>query len=400
MRIVMLDPLLATIPYDKALVGALVEAGHDVLVCGRQLREGELWEKSRGAYLELPLTLPNPPPTASGMRLRVYWWSYQIKYLRALFFALRNSRKFRPDIIHTQWMLVPLLDSIVLKMTSNRIGKILTMHDTEVANGGEVQRVQVFGLERVLRHFDRIIVHTDVAIDRLVKRGVEPSKITRIPHGVLTVASTKSTGEPPRKDKVTFMLFGILKHYKGVDVLIRAVQAMSPSARDCCRFIVAGKAAMNVEELISMSKRCGVFHLFDFRIGFIPDDEFDNVLKLADVFVYPYREIEASGALMLSLQYGKPIIASNIGLFSEMLASGVHGRLVEPEDAQGLSEALECLTIDKDFRARAGHNVKQLADGIPTWTEIAEKTAREYQKVARRYLSPPSRQPPRPMRNS
>src|SRR5580692_7655331 len=168
MRIVMLDPLLATIPYDKALVGALVEAGHDVLVCGRQLRKGELWDKSHGAYLELLLALPTPPSTASGMRLRAYWWSYQIKYLRALFFALRSSRDFRPDIIHTQWMLVPLLDSIVLKMTGNKIGKILTMHDTEVANGGAVQGAQVFGLERVLRLFDRIIVHTDVATDRLV----------------------------------------------------------------------------------------------------------------------------------------------------------------------------------------------------------------------------------------
>jgi glycosyltransferase involved in cell wall biosynthesis len=385
MRIVMLDPLLATIPYDKALVGALVDAGHDVLVCGRQLRKGELWDKSHGAYLELPLALPNPPSTASGMRLRAYWWSYQIKYLRALFFALRSSREFRPDIIHTQWMLVPLLDSIVLKMTGNKIGKILTMHDTEVANGGDVQGAQVFGLERVLRLFDRIIVHTDVATDRLVKRGVEPGKITRIPHGILTVDSTTSTGEPPRRDKLTFMLFGMLKHYKGVDVLIKAVQAMNPSARDRCRFVVAGKAAMDVEQLISMSKRCGVFHLFEFRIGFIPDDEFDNVLKSADVFVYPYREIEASGALMLSLPYGKPIIASNIGLFSEMLVTGVHGRLVKPEDAQGLSEALEFLANDKDFRAQAGHHVKQLADGIPSWTEIADKTAREYQKVARRY---------------
>ena len=217
------------------------------------------------------------------------------------------------------------------------------------------------------------------------RRGIEPGKITRIPHGILTVDSTTSTGEPPRRDKLTFMLFGMLKHYKGVDVLIKAVQAMNPSVRDRCRFVVAGKAAMDVEQLISMSKRCGVFHLFDFRIGFIPDDEFDNVLKSADVFVYPYREIEASGALMLSLPYGKPIIASNIGLFSEMLVSGVHGRLVEPEDAQGLSEALEFLANDKDFRAQAGHHVKQLADGIPSWTEIADKTAREYHKVARRY---------------
>jgi glycosyltransferase involved in cell wall biosynthesis len=384
MRIVMIDPLLATIPYDKALVGALVEAGHDVLFCGRRLKKGERWNSCQGSYFELPLTLPNPPSTASAMRLRVYWWSYHLRYLRALFVAARRSRQFRADVIHFQWILLPVFDWLILKMISKKIGKLLTVHDTQVANGDKVGRIQVLGMGRVLRLFDRIIVHTDIGLYRLVERGVDPGKITRIPHGPFMATSMTSIGEPPRTDKIVFMLFGMLKHYKGIDVLIRAVQAMRPSVRNCCRFVVAGKAAMDIEELISMSKICGVFHLFDFRIRFIPDDELDTVLKTADVFVYPYREIEASGALMLSLNYGKPIVASNIGLFSEMLTSGVHGTLVEPEDAEHLSEALEVLTVDKDFRARAGLNVKRLADGIPTWTEIADRTECEYKMVTRR----------------
>jgi glycosyltransferase involved in cell wall biosynthesis len=381
MRVMIIDPLLATIPYDKALAGALVELGNDVLFCGRRLKKGEIWDRPYGAYFELPFSPPNPPSTASSIRLRIYWWFYHLTYLRALAHAARKSREFDAEAIHVQWTLIPIFDWIFLKMISRGARKILTLHDTQVANGDKIQRLQVLGFDRILPLFDCIIVHTTAGLGRLTKRGIDPRKISQIPHGLLTPAAATQPCKEICSEKIIFMIFGLLKPYKGIDILIRAVEAMRPSVRECCRFVIAGKASMDVEELILLAKNTGILHHFDFRIGFIPDDQLENVLKCADAFVYPYREIEASGALMMTLQFGKPIIASNIGLFSEMLTSDVHGKLVEPGNFKQLSKALESLTIDGNFRARAGHNVKELADQIPTWREIAIKTVHQYQRA-------------------
>ena len=53
---------------------------------------------------------------------------------------------------------------------------------------------------------------------------------------------------------------------------------------------------------------------------------------LADVIIYPYREIEVSGVRMAALRYGRPIIASGIGGLAEPLVDGRHGILVPPDD--------------------------------------------------------------------
>ena len=385
MRIMMVDPLLYPIAYDKALVAALVEAGHEVLFCGRKLTKGETWDSSHGTYLELPLSPPAPPSTTSATRRRAYWLHYHIGYLKALLVAARRNKIFRADVIHIQWLVAPFFDSIFLTLNSKKTATVLTMHDTQVANGDKVSRYQSFGLARALRQFDRIIVHTEIGASRLARRGIEPGIVTHIPHGLLTANSKKSTAMTPRDDKITFLLFGALRPYKGIDILIRAVGLMEPSVRDRCRFVVAGNAGMDVEELVCLANECQVTQFFEFRVGFIPEDELASVLTLADVFVYPYREIEASGSLMLCLQYGKPIVASNIGIFSEILTSGVHGRMTKPGNVEELSRALQSLAVDDHFRIQAALNVKRLSDSIPTWAEIANRTISEYHKVCSPY---------------
>jgi glycosyltransferase involved in cell wall biosynthesis len=132
--------------------------------------------------------------------------------------------------------------------------------------------------------------------------------------------------------------------------------------------------------LQELAVSAGVGDLFEFRTGFIPDPELPALFGSADILAYPYREIEASGSFLLGLTFGIPIVASRIGLFREILQDDVHGKLVEPEDAEGLSLALECLTTDAAFRRKAAHKISELAERIPSWKDIAVKTADEYRE--------------------
>ena len=60
-----------------------------------------------------------------------------------------------------------------------------------------------------------------------------------------------------------------------------------------------------------------------------------------DCFLFPYRQIDASGVYFLVKSLGKWMIATRVGVFAEDLREGTQGALVPAEDAKALSQALE-----------------------------------------------------------
>ena len=92
----------------------------------------------------------------------------------------------------------------------------------------------------------------------------------------------------------------------------------------------------------------------------------------------PYRHIDQSGVLMTVLTYGKPIIASNLGGFKEIIKDGKHGKLVEPGNPQDLADALTEILKNRDLTNEMGKSVKKLSLNWPDWKEIARQTIEIY----------------------
>lgn len=101
----------------------------------------------------------------------------------------------------------------------------------------------------------------------------------------------------------------------------------------------------------------------------------------ADVVVLPYRRIDQSGVLMVALAFGKPVVASRVGGFAEVLRDGVHGFLVAPGDVTSLARALAQILQDEELRTRMAGVVERLASGELSWRNIAEQTVQVYQAV-------------------
>src|SRR4029077_10038301 len=162
--------------------------------------------------------------------------------------------------------------------------------------------------------------------------------LARIPHGLLHDVAPITARNSQASDRVRFLLFGKLKSYKGADVLIEAFRLLPPVIRDQAEVQIVGKPYMDVEPLQRAARALGPGVRLDLR--FVPDVEMSDLLALADVIVFPYREIDVSGVLMAALRYGRPIIASRIGGFVELLVDGRHAILVPPDDTSALAEAM------------------------------------------------------------
>jgi glycosyltransferase involved in cell wall biosynthesis len=179
-----------------------------------------------------------------------------------------------------------------------------------------------------------------------------------------------SAAEGRRDPRQAFVLFGELKAYKGIDVLIEAVALLPPQLRRQARFIVAGRAQMDLGPIRSRIAALGLTELIEVRERRLSEEEMATLFAETDVFVFPYRQIDASGVYFLTKPLGKWIIASRVGIFAEDLRDGGQGELVEPEDPRMLADAITRACTERPRAAPV--------DTGTAWTAIGAVTADLY----------------------
>ncbi|HWB51562.1 MAG TPA: glycosyltransferase family 4 protein [Stellaceae bacterium] len=382
LRVALIDPSLFTVPYDAKLAAALRGAGHDVALYGEApvaaTGQGELPELRPLFYRELAGIGTDRWPRQA---VRLAKGALHAASMRRLTAELRRTA---PDVIHFQWTPLPAVDRFFICRLRELAPVVLTAHDSRPFNGS-AWRLQKWGATRILGEFDGVIVHTEEARTRLVSDGLPSGRVVRIAHGLLdeAVPVAPQTAAPrtamAAPDRVRFLLFGKLKPYKGADLLIEAFRRLPPELRQRAELHIVGKPYMDVAPLREAARGLGESVKLDLR--FVPDEEMGAMLGQADVVVFPYREIDVSGVLMAALRYGRPIIASAIGGFAELLTEGRHGILVPPNDAGALAAAMARLCGDPPLRAAMGAAVAELGAAVPSWEAIASRTAEFYRSV-------------------
>jgi glycosyltransferase involved in cell wall biosynthesis len=294
-------------------------------------------------------------------------------------------REWSPEIIHFQWLPLPLIDRVFLPALRRIAPLVLTVHDSIPFNNSPSVRIQRWGSQSILAKFDALIVHTNQARSRLIAAGLPGQKIANIAHGLLHegMRDLDAIGNTPQSTGavVNILLFGKVKPYKGVDVLIRALALLSPTDSANCRVRVVGKPYMDAELLPKMAASLGVGDCLQFDFGFVRDEDIPSIFAAASLVVLPYRRIDASGVLMTAVAAGRPIVATRIGSFAELLCDGTNALLVPPNDDQALARALHQIVSDAALHNRLAAGARQLRDATPSWTNIGRSTHAVYERA-------------------
>ena len=403
MRIALLDPSLWTLPYDDALAAGLRSLGHEVTLYGRHLGNDEQSD------VATPLVPAFYPLTRGQTEGRFRLLRQAVKGLEHGAGLLRLGGQFAtdaPDVVHVQWLPLPLLDRPALQRLARRSALVLTMHDSTPFNGDAPSVLTRLGIGGCLGLFDQLIVHTRAAQDGLLAQGVAADRIAVVPHGVFGQVQPTAEAAAPCHDPdapVTFLLFGKIKHYKGADLLIRAFASLPPTMRARARLRIVGKPYLDIATLQALAAELGVTDAVAIEPRFVADAEIPALMRSDVVSVFPYRAVDASGVLALALAHGRPILASRLGIFAELLEDGRHGLLVPPGDVAALGEAMSRMLTDPGLVARSATEALALARSIPGWDEIGRRTVQVYHAAiaaSRRRLSgaavAPAASAPRP----
>jgi glycosyltransferase involved in cell wall biosynthesis len=284
-----------------------------------------------------------------------------------------RRRAANADLVHYQWLPAQGIDRRLLPPARPRV---LTAHDILPR---EPRPGTLSASKALANSMDAVIAHSAHGARRLCEElEVAPERVNVIYHGAfdyLTRLDTRPLSaefEAVRRPVILF--FGLVRPYKGVDVLLRAFQSLEGA-----ELWIVGMPKMPLGELHELaSKASGTVR---FVSHFVAEDQIPAYFRRADIVVLPYKEIDQSGVLYTALAFGKAMILSDVGGFTELANTHGAARLVAPQDPEGLAGVLTELLENPRARSDLSSAALQAAQGPYSWDRIAEQTASLYQRL-------------------
>jgi glycosyltransferase involved in cell wall biosynthesis len=198
-------------------------------------------------------------------------------------------------------------------------------------------------IRAVLRRADAVLVHTDAEAARATALTQAPVRVAAMaPH--LWGAHTRGAGPVrpvvPRAEPWRHLLFfGLVRPYKGLDVLLRALAAGPPDVG----LTVAGEFWGGVERTETLIAELGLAGRVALRPGYVDAADVPGLFARVDALVLPYRAGTATQNVDLAHLHGVPVVATTVGTLPAAVADGVDGLLVAPDDPMALAGALRRL---------------------------------------------------------
>jgi glycosyltransferase involved in cell wall biosynthesis len=362
MRVQLVDPSGDVTPYDHALAAALARRGAEVELVTSRFVHGPI-----PAEREYEVSEP-------FYRLATRFGARSAGLRRALKLAehvpdmLRYRRRARhADVRHYEWLPVERLDAWLIPPARPRV---LTVHNVIRSERSE---------RRLVDRMDAVVVHTRPGAELLAERtGLAPERIRVIPHGAFDALARRDGPELPAELAAVagpvVLCFGVVRDYKGVDVLLEAFR----DVEDAELWVVGRPLGVSTERL----RRLAPAGRVRFVDRYVSDAELPAYFRRADLLVLPHRRVDVSGVLFAGLAFGKAMVLSDVGGFSEIAAEHGVGRLVPPGDPDALAAAIGDLLAHPEERAALAERAAAAAAGPFSWDGIAEQTLDLYREVS------------------
>lgn len=257
--------------------------------------------------------------------------------------VLKSVRKFKPDIIYTVSHEIPILSLMCFPFRKKNT--IVAMHDVISHSDTQFQLFIDISKKITFAHFKYFHVFSDNQ-EQIFTKMFPRKKVYNIPLNLTDFDGVNLVKNPVVKNnnKIKFLFFGNILYYKGLDILIRAVNNLSKKYQNF-ELVIAGRCADwdAVYEPIIDSK-VNVKKI----IRIIDNAEIPALFLSSHYLILPYRDATQSGPLMIAYNYNVPVIASDIPAFRESVEEGASGFLFDLENLQALETVLEAALMRDD----------------------------------------------------
>lgn len=354
-------PRAGTVQYTHNLANALADRGHRVtLVTG------------------LGFELAEYPRKYTAMEVFDRYRPRPLRLCRLLWHCVT----VRPQIIHLQGAQHPAL-YILLWAMLRLIGSASFVYTPQDVLPNSLRPYHIRAFRFLYARMRHVFLNAKQNEPLVVENFAVPrERITVLPIADLTAFVrehvTAERPDIPVGSRVV-LCFGLIEPRKGIHTLLSAASEFLRQVPEAL-LVIVGKPLMDIAPLQQQLTELGL----QARVRLVPQyvsfAQMAGYFTAARVLVLPYENGWNSGVLASAFGFGKPVIATRVGGFDEVVTDESTGLLVPPKDPAVLAQAIVRLLCDEVLYARMVANV-QAAAGDISWEAIARITEGRYVDV-------------------
>jgi glycosyltransferase involved in cell wall biosynthesis len=294
--------------------------------------------------------------------------------------SLRGAKRFidttNPRVVVFQWWTAAVSWSYVsLAKAAFKNGAKIIVEFHEIQDVGEAKlplttRISNMNMKKMLTMASGIVVHSTSDLAAVINvhptaAGLPYKVIPHGPYDALVDLEVVKEGRKTlsKKDPLKLMYFGVIRPYKGLDVLVDAYQKMRKNGDNVELTIVGEPWGAEAQETLNKATKGIDGDKIKVIPRYVKDAEIPYLMKDADVIVLPYVRSSASGPIALAMAAGMPLVTTDIPALMEA-SEGYEGAIHVPvSDVNALIEGI------KQSKSLVGKH----HDNPLSWEHIAEK---------------------------
>lgn len=248
----------------------------------------------------------------------------------------RKIKKMRPDILLIRFWLPfmgPCFGTIARIAKKNHHTKVISVLDNYLPHEKRI------GDKWLAKYFIKPIdacVVMSYSVKADLRKATKNKPIDYCPHPLFDHFGEILPKNEARKiigidENSRWMLFfGLIRDYKGLDLLLKAMAEESASSSDL-KLMVAGEFYSDSAPYYKLVSDLGLTDRVRFFPEFIPDNKVAAFFSAADIIVQPYKHATQSGVTQIAYHFNKPMIVTGVGGLTEMVPNEKVGFVVEAE---------------------------------------------------------------------
>lgn len=294
----------------------------------------------------------------------------------------RALRRERVAVVNPHYPTLAAWNFVLARRLGFWRGRIvLSPHGDDMLHASRTRGWERLWWRGLYRAADVIVTPSNHLRDEVLRLdpSLEP-RISVVYNGVdaprlRAIAGSADAALPPELKGRRYVLnVGSFEPRKAQDVLLRAFRRVVDAVPDA-RLVLVGGAGPWSPRMAAMIAEAGLTgHVHRYESA--PFTTVVALLRHAELLALPSRHETFGIALIEAGLFGVPAVATRVGGIPEVIEDGVNGRLIEPEDADVLSERIAELLRSPADRHRLGAAMRRSVDERFGWDRARESYAR------------------------